>query len=296
MDDTGLPLNLDLGPYLRPEGGKSSAVRCSSPDQTKYHDPMIQGVAARNGMRGVVIPRARPDGTSKGFDHGRPAVLVVDPGDDGRGLEVDLSKIGSRRAGAIYRAACGAVDANPDSEGLEPIQRVRAITAAFFQVAALDPEGQGRAAVVPAPPAIPVPAAEEPPPTMTTGFLLPPDAYHAGLPASRPGVLSAAFDTPAPPAPAPVAPDDLRTVTFGIGGEDIPSQFTVAIRVGGERTGALILGAPAGRGVFFPKSVQPFAAHVAGEATVLRLEATGICYVHRGEDIAVYLVIDERPI
>lgn len=69
-----------------------SGVQCETPNDSEYHSPdavrlglpsdsrqLSTVVGSRNGIRGVIIPRATRGGASRGFDHNTPArVNIVD--------------------------------------------------------------------------------------------------------------------------------------------------------------------------------------------------------------------------
>lgn len=84
---------------FRSTSGLAKAVTAHTPDPTKYHSPTYQdgpGSKLGNGPRGLegaVVPRARNDGTSRGIDHERPGIVIVDPfGADG-GILLDTSQL-----------------------------------------------------------------------------------------------------------------------------------------------------------------------------------------------------------
>lgn len=63
-----------------------NSVRDNSPDPTKYH----QNTA---GMPGTMIPRAGREGQSLAFDPNRPHTVIVDPGEDGGGFQLDMAAL-----------------------------------------------------------------------------------------------------------------------------------------------------------------------------------------------------------
>jgi len=63
-----------------------TSIRTNSPDPKKYH-PNV------GGMPGTMIPRAGSDGQSLGFDHNRPQIVIVDPGEPGGGFTLDMSSL-----------------------------------------------------------------------------------------------------------------------------------------------------------------------------------------------------------
>ena len=67
-----------------------TSIRTNSPDPKKYH-PNV------GGMPGTMIPRAGSDGQSLGFDHNRPQIVIVDPGEPGGGFTLDMSSLGQLR-------------------------------------------------------------------------------------------------------------------------------------------------------------------------------------------------------
>ena len=64
----------------------SNEVRADTPDPTKYFPN-------KSGMPGTMSPRAGSDGQSLGFDHNIPQKVVVDPGEEGGGFELDLAAV-----------------------------------------------------------------------------------------------------------------------------------------------------------------------------------------------------------
>jgi hypothetical protein len=290
----GLPDSFDVESYRVASsltGG--NRWRCSTPDPTKYHDPttqslegqggrtLLQATGARFGIKGVVIPRATFGGASLGIAHNKPGVVVIDPGEDGKGLQVDLSKIQADRAARALTLVNRVVAAQ---EGMTDIEKVRCKSAAFYHVVAQEEVPVAR------PEPVAVAAVQSPP-------------LQQPVPVQSPVNLSAAFDeTPVMKTgqPAHIADsssiNQQKTVTFGIGGEDVPASYSTVIRQPGARpgTGMLVLGSigPA----FYPKGTRPFAAYLAGDKVVLQLEATGIRFAHAGEELAVYMITGERPI
>lgn len=67
-----------------------NTVRADTPDPTKYFPN-------RGGIPGTMIPRAGRDGESLGFDHNRPQVVVVDPGENGGGFTLDIAELSKHR-------------------------------------------------------------------------------------------------------------------------------------------------------------------------------------------------------
>jgi hypothetical protein len=63
-----------------------TSIRTNSPDPTKYH-PNV------GGMPGTMLPRSGSDGQSLGFDHNRPQIVIVDPGELGGGFTLDMSSL-----------------------------------------------------------------------------------------------------------------------------------------------------------------------------------------------------------
>jgi len=80
------------------QGGDNDVV-AHTPDPTKYHSTSSDGDQANKlghgprGLMGAVIPRARNDGSSRGFDHNRAGVVVVDPNAPDGGVVLDLDNL-----------------------------------------------------------------------------------------------------------------------------------------------------------------------------------------------------------
>lgn len=69
--------------------------RYASPD-TQYLSsgaPLSAVLPPRMGMSGLVVPQATADGGLSGFDPHRPQRVIIDPGPNGQGFEIDLSQI-----------------------------------------------------------------------------------------------------------------------------------------------------------------------------------------------------------
>lgn len=77
--------------------GADNDVVAHTPDPTKYHSTNYEdgprvGSGPR-GLMGAVIPRARNDGSSRGFDHNHAGVIVVDPNAPDGGVVIDPSQL-----------------------------------------------------------------------------------------------------------------------------------------------------------------------------------------------------------
>jgi hypothetical protein len=76
------------------ENPDDKPVVAHTPDPARYHKAgSDQAGPMRTGMRGVIIPRANNDGTSKGFRADEPGVVHVDPYIGDGGAVVDLSRL-----------------------------------------------------------------------------------------------------------------------------------------------------------------------------------------------------------
>lgn len=101
-----------VAPWWQPGG--DSPVRAHTPDPNKYHDPMAVSnpdtraqlpLGSEPGARGAMIPRSRPDGSSRGFDGTKAGVVHVDPNAPDGGRIVDMSQLkGPQVNEAIARA------------------------------------------------------------------------------------------------------------------------------------------------------------------------------------------------
>jgi hypothetical protein len=87
-------------------GSQKGDVVAHTPDPTRYHAiGYDQASHMRPGLSGVIIPRARDDGTSMGFDATVPGVVHVDPNAPDGGAIVDLSRANAQSLRAAYAGA-----------------------------------------------------------------------------------------------------------------------------------------------------------------------------------------------
>jgi hypothetical protein len=323
MSRAELPSTLNIQAYTgQNHSGGSYEAECSSPDVTKYHDPSTQSfkingqtlasATGRGGMRGVIIPRATFGGVSQGVDHEHPTVVVIDPADDGTGLEVDLTTITPELSQQTYEAVKKSVNNIPN---LSDIKRTRLAAAAFYHAVKQATPSQQQPTTIP----VRVKAPVEAPAPVQTPAELPAPVEQPAPPPTRPLNLGQVAPVPRtqPPAglntfiathqapaqaeqPAPILSHrgNEQVVTFGIGDEDVPSTYSFVCRTQGAtpNTGSLVLGVKSGQRGFFPKGNKPFAAFITGGQTILTLEATRIMFSHGGDDLVVYLVVGEQPL
>jgi hypothetical protein len=67
-----------------------NSVRNNSPDPKEYHQNI-------GGMPGTMIPRSGRDGQSLAFDPNKPQTVIVDPGEDGGGFQLDMSVLAATK-------------------------------------------------------------------------------------------------------------------------------------------------------------------------------------------------------
>lgn len=68
-----------------------NSIRVDTPDPKKYHQNV-------GGIPGTMIPRSGKDGQSLAFDPNKPQTVIVDPGEEGGGFQLDISELSKAKS------------------------------------------------------------------------------------------------------------------------------------------------------------------------------------------------------
>jgi len=167
-----------------------------TPDPTRYHDPdSAQDGRIPGSMVGaVMIPRARPNGTSRGFDHNKPGVVQVDPAYPDSFI-LDTAKLRSETLETVTQQFTGQLGGGREDEASQA--SMHDAFKALAVAVATDPSAT--AADTPAEPS---------PPSVVRPLR---SVIRANPPAVAPTTQEVTTETEAPPAGQPVADDPYAT-------------------------------------------------------------------------------------